>query len=518
MNPKDDQLESEAQRLEDRMEPRSHLEELLYAIPAETPLASLSACLRPLLEALCKEEDITASLFINNTLRGYFGLKKGDLKPFHKAYQKTKKTLEAEAAETKKKQERTELLDRDINSPEAMDAISKIGLIDSSIFDLVVATFIAAKLRTVPPIWLMLVGAPSSFKTELVRLIDLPEIYSLDTLTENAFASGYVMPDGSDPDDLLPRLDGKCFVIKDLTTLFSLKEDTIKKILGDLASIFDGKYEKFTATRGMVRYYSQFSMVTCITPAILSKHHRYMHQLGGRFFFVRVPELTPETRKRGHEIAWDATDREERIRQARQVVSTYCHQLSEKAMLLYPKIEPEAKDIQEWINTAADFIARARGTTTTKHLSFEKEKIEGGEKEKIDYYEVSDPQIEQPWRILNQLRSLARVLAAMRGKTKVTHEELESLKVITISSMPIDRAIVVAELLKGDKLCSREVGELINKSTKTAGRDLKELTSLGLLLVEEVNDPKTARDAKGYSLKPEYKEFLTGLKTPEIPF
>ena len=44
----------------------------------------------------------------------------------------------------------------------------------------------------------MLVGVPSSFKTELVRLIDLPEIYGLDTLSENAFASGYVMPDGSD--------------------------------------------------------------------------------------------------------------------------------------------------------------------------------------------------------------------------------------------------------------------------------------------------------------------------------
>ena len=144
-------------------------------------------------------------------------------------------------------------------------------------------------------------------------MIDLPEIYSLDTLSENAFASGYVMPDGSDPDDLLPLLDGKCFVIKDLTTIFSLKEDTIKKILGDMTSIFDGKFQKFTATRGEISYSSQFSMLSCITPAILSKHHRYMHQLGGRFFFVRMPELTEEMRNRGHEIAWDTTDRKKRI-------------------------------------------------------------------------------------------------------------------------------------------------------------------------------------------------------------
>ncbi|MDO8495144.1 MAG: hypothetical protein Q7S32_01265 [bacterium] len=518
MNPKDDRLEVEAQRLEEDAAPNNHLEELLFAIPPETPLVSLASRLQPLWEALSIEDDITAALFIEKTLKDYFGLRKSDLKPFHRACQKTKKAFETKKGSEKKEQEKTELLDRDINSSEALAAISTIGIVDPRIFDLVVAAYVAAKLHASPPIWLLLVGAPSSFKTELVRLIDLPEIYSLDTLTENAFASGYVMPDGSDPDDLLPLLDGKCFVIKDLTTLFSLKEDSVKKILGDLTSIFDGKYEKFTATRGEVRYCSRFSMVTCITPAILGKHQRYMHQLGGRFFFIRVPDLTPETLKRGHEIAWNPIDREQLIKQARQIVSTYCYRLSEKAVALYPMIRPETPAVQEWINIAADFIARARGTTETKHLSFEKEKTEGGEKEKIDYYEVSNPQIEQPWRILNQLRSLARVLAAMREKVVVTEAELESLKAIAVSSMPIDRAVVIAELLKEDKLTAREIGERINKSAKTAGRDLKELSSLGLVLSEEVNDPKTGRDAKGYSLKAEYKKFLAGISPPEIPF
>lgn len=517
MNYKDERLESELSHLEEKMAPTTNAEALLLAIPPETPHASLAGRLRPVWEALSAEDDITASLFIDKTLKEHFGLKKSDLKPFHKVYQKLKRELEAEAEEVKQKQNRTVLLDRDINSPEAIAAISRIGIVDLRVFDLVVATYVAAKLRTVPPIWLMVVGAPSSFKTELVRLIDLPEVYSLDTLTENAFASGFIKADGSDPEDLLPLLDGKCLVIKDLTTLFSLKEDTIKKILGDLTSIFDGKFEKFTATRGDVRYYSQFSMVTCITPAILSKHHTYMHQLGGRFFFIRLPELTPEMLEQGHRIAWDSTNREERINQARQIVSTYCHQVSEKAALIYPNIQPEAVAIQSWINTAANFIAHARGTVVTKEVTFEK-KNEDGKTEKVDYCEVSNPQIEQPWRILNQLRSLARVLAAMRGKTEVTFEELETLKAITISSMPIDRAVVVAELLKADHLFSYEIGERINKSTKTARRYLKELTVLGLVMVDEAKDPNTGRNAMWYSLKPEYKEFLTDPKNEEIPF
>lgn len=513
MNPNDDKLEREARRLEAQIQPASHLDELLAVIPSDTPYTALTAHLRPLWDALCKEDEITASLFINKSVKEYFGLKKSDLKPFHRAYFKLKKAHDSEAEETKKKHARTVLLDRDINSSEAMDAIAKIGIVDRNVFDLVIATYVAARLRTLPPIWLMLVGAPSSFKTELVRLVDLPEIYSLDTLSENAFASGYIMPDGSDPDDLLPLLDGKCFVIKDLTTIFSLKEDTIKKILGDMTSIFDGKFQKFTATRGEISYSAQFSMVACITPAILSKHHRYMHQLGGRFFFVRIPELTQETLKQGYAIAWDASNRETRIKTARQIISTYCHRVSEKAMRVFPSMQPEPTEIQEWFNVAADFIARARGTTMTRSTSFQNEKDE-----KITYYEVSDPQIEHPWRILNQLQALARTLAAMRGRTLVTEEEQESLKPIILSSMPIDRAVVVAELLKEDRLLVREIAERIEKSTKTVGRDLKELAALGLLLVEEINDPKIAKDAKGYSLKPEYKAFLTDIKTPEVPF
>lgn len=517
MEHKNDKLELETQYLENRLEPQNELEKLLYAIPVDTPFVQLSARLQPLLEALCQEEELTVALFIDKTIKEYFGINKGDLKPLHRAYKQLKSAKSREAAAADKKQQETILLDRDINSSEAIDAISKIGIVDKNVFDLVIATYIAARLRTIPPVWLMLVGAPSSFKTELVRLIDLPEIYSLDTLSENAFASGYVMPDGSDPEDLLPVLDGKCFVIKDLTTIFSLKEDTIKKILGDLTSIFDGKYEKFTATRGEISYCSQFSMVTCITPAILSKHHRYMHQLGGRFFFIRVPELTPEMLKKGRAIAWDPTSREERIKQVRQIVSTYCNQVTEKAVAIYASIQTESQRVQDWINTAADFIARARGTITTKHLSFEKE-VEGGGKEKIDYYEVSDPQIEQPWRILNQLRSLARVLTAMRGKTRVGDEELASLRSIVISSMPFNRAIVVAELLKEGKLLPREVGERINKSPKTAGRELKELVALGIVLAEESKDLNSFKDAKVYSLKPAYWEFLSNINSEDIPF
>ena len=151
-------------------------------------------------------------------------------------------------------------------------------------------------------------------------------------------------------------------------------------------------------------------------------------------------------------------------------------------------MQPETLEVKEWFKSASEFMARARGTQITRSDTFKNESDE-----KITYYEVSDPQIEQPWRILNQLQSRGRTFAAVRGRTMVTKEEQEFLRPIILSSMPVDRAIVVAELLKDNKLLVREIAERIDKSHKTVGRDLKELLTLGLLDVEEINDPKIAK-------------------------
>ena len=120
-------------------------------------------------------------------------------------------------------------------------------------------------------LWILIAGAPSSDKTATVfSLKDLLVIFFLDSLTENAFASGYVNAQGqATAPDLLPRLKDKCLVIKDLTTLFSMRDDKVKKILGDFQSIYDGSYHKFTGTRGGIHYTDiAFSMIA-VSPSQL---------------------------------------------------------------------------------------------------------------------------------------------------------------------------------------------------------------------------------------------------------
>ena len=156
-------------------------------------------------------------------------------------------------------------------------------------------------------VWLLIVGVPSSDKTATVLLLrDSPQTFYLDTLTENSFVSGFTesQPGKKAHQDLLPLLDGKCLIVKDLTTLFSLREDRIKKILGDLQSIYDGEYAKATGTVGVKRYQSRFACVGCITPLALAKHHNYMSSIGSRFLYYHIPPLTAEERGGGFERSW----------------------------------------------------------------------------------------------------------------------------------------------------------------------------------------------------------------------
>ncbi len=451
------------------------LEDALRSIPANIEKAKLSKALDPLFGLLASQDDLTAETFIRENVKDYFGMK---TKKEMDSYLKHFKTLRARTIrQTRESVKETALPlieDRDINPQEVYDAISGIGIISREIIQIVIAVCVSAKLRLNPPLWLFIIGAPSTFKTELVGLVGDEGTYTLDSMTENAFASGYVPPDGSEPQDLLALLDNTCFIIKDLNTLFSMNEEMVKKVLGDLTSIFDGKYQKFTATRGMIEYYALFSMIGCVTPAILNKHHSYVNQLGPRFFFVRIPEMTDHERERGYAIAWNPLDRKKKVLEARQLTASYTKQLRQK--IGNHILKPESENVKKWLNNASEFIAKARGIAISKASTFMNEKGE-----KVDFYEISDWQIEAPWRVLQQLRSLARVVAIMNNHDEITQWDLDTLKPILFSTMQVDRGEVVGILLKKCGLTAQDISKEIEKSSKTARRTLKELEALKIV-------------------------------------
>jgi hypothetical protein len=346
------------------------------------------------------------------------------------------------------------------------------------------------------PVWMLLVGNPSSDKTERALSISLaPEVYCLDSMTENSFISGYIKPDGSKPGDLLAELNGKILLIKDLTTLFSLKDDVIKRVLGDLQSIYDGFFSRFMGTRGKVQYSTRLSLLGCVTPMALSHHHRYMAEMGSRFLFYRLPALSGKERSEGLDIVWNTTGRHEKIGQYRKLASSYLHNLFKT-----PPSEIEVTDGQKSeINTLALLLARGRGVIRSAKREFENE-----DGKSVSYYEVEEVQIEEPFRAALQLKTLARSLAYVHGRLGVTDHELELLRRVVLSTMPVDRASVLAlfqdpkNLTPSGALTVKRSEEGIGKSYGRAKQILTELTYLDIL-------NKSEYEQQGYEYRPSFE-------------
>lgn len=337
---------------------------------------------------------------------------------------------------------------------------------------LAMAVSVSHFIDTKTPLWLMLVGVPASGKTEVVRMLQRIEwVYFLDALTENAFVSGA----RNDTDDLLPLLDGKTFIIKDFTTTLSQREEVVKKIIGDLTSIYDDSYSKHSASRGTISYKAFFSFLACVTPQALNLHQRYMNQIGPRFLFYRVPSASSEEVEMSFSILWESSEMREELVRIQQLASAYITSI--KGKLGTNKLEKESYETKIYLNSLAKFVAKARGTVLTRKANFLNEK-----NEMVEFYEPVDIQVEEPFRAMLQLRVLARSLAFVKGKTGVTQEELVLVKRVALSSMPADRSLLLSVLVSEAKAwTAKEVSEKLGISHKTAHRQLDELVSLKII-------------------------------------
>ncbi len=162
---------------------------------------------------------------------------------------------------------------------------------DVALLDCYVATFVAAvHPKLVDPVWMHFIGPPSCGKTEITRpLIGYQFCQFLSTVTENAFSSGANDEEGNDP-SLLPKLDGKLVVFKDLTNMLSSDIRLVEKVYGDLRDIYDRYHSKASGMTGVREYSVSFGIVAAVTDMIdkFSESHR---QLGERFLSVRMNRI-----------------------------------------------------------------------------------------------------------------------------------------------------------------------------------------------------------------------------------
>ena len=155
-----------------------------------------------------------------------------------------------------------------------------LTLDDYTIVDIILAVVIGNLFKT-DPLWMLIIGASSTAKTELLAGLDgLPITTFISDLTTNTLISG--KKDAS----LLPKLNNKIIIMKDFTTILSKRPDDLKIIMGHLREVYDGKLSKSYGTGDTVNWAGHVGFLGASTP-VYDRKHGVISQMGERFLLYR---------------------------------------------------------------------------------------------------------------------------------------------------------------------------------------------------------------------------------------
>jgi hypothetical protein len=394
---------------------------------------------------------------------------------------------------------------------------------DDDVID-VVLSVVAGNHLDSDPVWLHLIGPPSSGKTELLySVFTCPETYFLSDLTPSSLISGYKDPpkegapkkrtpkkakkkgkakveDEQKAEDkaeeeaeekapalipeekdysLLPKLNGKVVVTKDFSILHDKPAETRAQVLAILRDVYDGYASRALGNSETKGYFSRFNYLTGMTPDI--EKCWSLNTLGERFLMYRIRIKDP--REHARRALLNARDRDKGTSTVRSEVQTAVKEF----LAAVERTKPEVGD--DMVEKILDLAALLSTCRTYVHRG------RNGELTCL-------PQAELASRVGKQLLRLGQGLALVRGRREVGGEEFEVLKRIALDSLPTNRRVLLVALWRvqvGPKQAQPLeyfASRVSRLSEKTVRRELDNLVELGAVERETRQVPGQLRGQK----------------------
>lgn len=315
-------------------------------------------------------------------------------------------------------------------------------------------------------VWLFAVSNSGGTKTEIIRSLDAPDVYSLDSLTRHTLISGKVE---ADPETgrmrpvkgILASLDKHVLVIKDFTIILSKRVEERDEIFSQLRGLHDGYLEfGFGTSNEPIRVKANIGLIAATTPAI-DMYGKLSTMLGERFLKVRHKADSQKTaaqaaRNLGKEILIR--------RELKNVVRGFIANLK-----FY---DYKTEEVTEPIIKLAHATAILRTPVLLKFWRYE-------------VNEACTPNIEYPTRLTKQLLKLAKLLANIRSHSRIDDSDLATIQRVARDTCVPNRVKIVKELLRGFPLKTREIADRTTIPLMTSWRELKELEYLGVLTYQQ---------------------------------
>lgn len=355
------------------------------------------------------------------------------------------------------------------------------------------------------PFSLVLVDVPSAGKTITINFFSEIEglTYATDKFTPASFVSNAAnVKKEKLPDiDLLPRLKYKMFLIRDLSTIFSKRDEDLNECLGLLTRVLDGEgLNADTGVHGERHYVGEYLfMILAGSTPIPPRVWKMMGNLGSRLFFLNMGAREKSEEELAEQITTLAYKEKEKI--CRSATKHFLYTLWQK----HPNGVDwnKAQDKQEdklIIARSARLLAKLRGVINV----WKEWDTEGKE------YSYNPPTKEMPDRINQLFYNLCRGHALVDGRTQINREDLRLIVELAIDSAPTIRAKLFRRLLENDGVMkTSEVEVALQCSKPTALKEMETLKILGVCSITQDSYGEVGEPEKTLHLADDFKWFLS---------
>jgi hypothetical protein len=343
---------------------------------------------------------------------------------------------------------------------------------------------------------------PSGYgKTAVLQMVFGPKgseveqyVYRSDKFTPKAFVShaANVKKEELAKIDLLPKLDGKVLVTKELAPLFRGREQDLQDNFSILISVLDGKgFTSDTGARGQRGYEGRivFNWVGATTP-LPAATHRLMSQLGTRLLFYEVQAKPPSEEELLEYAMKDEADEAEE--ECRKVVNEFIIELFQT----YP-VSSVSSDSIGFSETVMTGVVRWARFLVAARAEIKFEKIGSG------HEAVAAMPPEGPWKVVNYFKELARGHALIHGRTEVDSSDIDLVAHVALSSVPGHLRPLVMALIGSNEVDTGLAADICGVSIPTARGYLKQLSLLGIARLKKGS--AMGNDSDRIGLAPKYR-------------